>query len=438
MKSQIKIYTKINCFKNSIRDDEQMNSLIKSNIDRFNEKEYSFKDSISISSFKIKGKKKIVAGVKEGFDLENILLRSLKEILHRKSNVLFRNRQVIVSILLDKIKILKNLKDFTIVRFDFKNYFNSISSEYVYNKYVSGFNLNKEQNSVLKELILSVPYCTMGLPTSNILAEIISADFDKSFLNFFSPQDVVFYARYVDDGIIILNTKINEDIIKDYINSSINNAYYQNGFDGKNKNKTKVDFSTNKYSYLTKDSPNKKINYLGYLIKLNNELDIELGITDEKMLKYQKKLKSIIKNNYHDIERLRIILKLWTRRVVYTLRNKRDVKAWISKGIIHNYNELRNYNLINSTKVFLKKCVINAFDELGIDMPYYLMKEVDSSYNVYENLIKNRAFILDKNIGIQRDDLIRLIKKVSPLYICNNKSYHELIKELLVNCVVGY
>ena len=43
--------------------------------------------------------------------------------------------------LFDVISALHNMNDFSILRFDFEDFFNTVSSEYVFNKYISKISL---------------------------------------------------------------------------------------------------------------------------------------------------------------------------------------------------------------------------------------------------------------------------------------------------------
>ncbi len=439
MEHAIKYYTKINCFKNKIKDNELIKSIVDKNLDDIRNNHISFSQLVSITKYKKNKKLRVIAKISDKNKVEFVLLQYLKSLLLKKCNINFSTRQCTMTLLLDKLKIIKDIKEYTVVRFDFKNYFNSVSAEYVYTKYLLGLNITKMDYLLLHKLVSEIPYAFAGLPTSNILAEIIAQDFDLVLQSKFKKDALVFYSRYVDDGFIIFNKEIEKDQIINILNETINEVFYDQNVNVKKKNKVQIDFSSKKFSYLNQNNTKKILEYLGYKITLinnNSSKSMTLGITDDKIEKYNRKLINIVKENSNNIEKLRIILKLWSKRVTYTVRDKNDVKRWISKGITHNYAELRNFKLDNKTRVFLNDSVFNAFNVNNVQIPYYLKN--NQSYNLLNNLLNNKAFILDKNIGVDENTLKKLVCVVNPTYNTNKKSYHDLIKELLVNCKIGY
>ena len=70
----------------------------------------------------------------DDFSTENILCQCIKQILDREFKIKYPNRNKISKSLFNVIGTIKHMSDFTIVKFDFKDYFNSISSVYVYDK----------------------------------------------------------------------------------------------------------------------------------------------------------------------------------------------------------------------------------------------------------------------------------------------------------------
>lgn len=436
------------CYKNKINNQEEIDSLRKEMIEKYEIGNYSFKDKIKYNLFTQKKKKRTIAqiiNVNNGNSvdsrLEYYLSKSLNKLVTTKTKLLFANRNKILLGLFNTLKSINNFVDYTIIRFDFSKYFDSISSLYVYNKYLDILDFTKEQKCCLKQYVSSIKYCTAGLPLSNTFAEIIGQAFDFEIKKTFSG--ILYYARYVDDGILIVNQKLSCDNAKNLLNKIIETVFYDKSIPGYEHNKTKIDYNK-KFNCITYDDRNRSFDYLGYLINLtyiNNKLDVELGITSQKRNKYCNKTKNLIKEYSNNPEKLRIILKLFSRRIVYTILKNNDVKRWISKGLIYNYKDLFFFgdDIDHNTKIFLRSLYNKCFAELQIDIPYYL-KDPKSScgYNLFYCLQHNKTFILDKNIGIKEDDLNSLLEIVSPEYDLKNKKYHEKVKQLLIECKIGY
>lgn len=440
MKNELRQAIRKDCYKRKINDSEQIKCLQEQMISLMDNEKYNFCDAIEYNIFTQQNKKRKIASMPSE-SLENYLTKALSKIVNRKLKIEFANRNKILLDLFDCLKGLSKFKDYTIVRFDFKHYFDSLSTEYIYKKYLIEVDFTKEERIVLEKYISSIKHCRAGLPLSNTLAEIIGRDFDRVLQN--SLKGIMFYARYVDDGILILNTVYSLDRIKDILNEVISIVFYDTSITVNTKNKALIDFNK-KFACLTYVNGKQNFDYLGYKVileyKRNDKLSICLGISDNKINKYRNKTKSIILKNYKDYEKLRIILKLLSRRVVYTVSKNNDVKRWVTKGITYNYKDLFFFGEIDyQTEQFLKSLYTKSFTDLNIKVPDYL-RNIESSrgYNLYYCLMTNKAFILDEIIGSKKDDLIRLVEKVNKNYSCRGKSYHELIKELLIDCAIGY
>ena len=65
---------------------------------------------------------------------ENIMCSHFSFVLSKKFSIKYNDRTKIIKELINCLQLIKNMNDFTIIRFDFKNYFNSMSSAYIYEK----------------------------------------------------------------------------------------------------------------------------------------------------------------------------------------------------------------------------------------------------------------------------------------------------------------
>ena len=95
------------------------------------------------------------------------------------------------------------LGDFTIFRFDFKHFFESVEARKIFDGYVADTNLRRYEKDLLKQLTGLYKYCFAGLPTSNAFIEIVANRFDQVLKSKFGVKGLCFYSRYVDDGILV-------------------------------------------------------------------------------------------------------------------------------------------------------------------------------------------------------------------------------------------
>ena len=86
----------------------------------------------------------------------------------------YPNRNRISRDLFSTLSATIQMSDFTIVRVDFKQYFNSISSIYVFEKYLKNDLSNRYEMDLVKAFVSSTKYAYAGLCTSNAIAEIIA------------------------------------------------------------------------------------------------------------------------------------------------------------------------------------------------------------------------------------------------------------------------
>ena len=161
------------------------------------------------------GKKRLVKQYEDVYSTENILCQCIKQILDRVFKIKYPNRNKTVKELFSVLAAITQMSDFTILKFDFKDYFNSISSVYVFEKYLKCNLLDKHEIDLIKNFVYSTQYAYAGLCTSNAIAEIIANHFDESVRQAFISKGIIYYERYIDDSFLILNEHIEEDEIKE-------------------------------------------------------------------------------------------------------------------------------------------------------------------------------------------------------------------------------
>ena len=179
-------------------------------------------DFLTFDSLVLKqGAKKRHVKLYKPWSTEIILCQIIKQILDRQFKIKYPNRNKAVHTLFDFLKAVKQMSEFTIIKFDFKDYFNSVSSVYVFEKYIKGQLTNRTETELIATFTNQTKYSYAGLSTSNLFAEIIAIKFDELIQQAFSQHGLLFLERYVDDTIIILNQHLDEDVCKNILNDAL-------------------------------------------------------------------------------------------------------------------------------------------------------------------------------------------------------------------------
>lgn len=174
------------------------------------------------------GKKRLVKQYDDLYSAENVLCHCIKQILDRVFKIKYPNRNRISRDLFSTLSATIQMSDFTIVRFDFKQYFNSISSIYVFEKYLKNDLLNRYEMNLVKAFVYSTKYAYAGLCTSNAIAEIIAKFFDEAVRQAFISNGLIFYERYIDDCVLILNEHMEEAEVKNILLAILLDVFHDN------------------------------------------------------------------------------------------------------------------------------------------------------------------------------------------------------------------
>lgn len=386
------------------------------------------------------------------FSSEETLCIYLKRLLDRKFHIKYPNRNEYVHSLFDIVNALHNMNDYVIFRFDFNDFFNSISSEYVFKKYISKSSLERYQLELMETYVKSTKFAYAGLNTSNIICEIISKHFDEILSLKFKDSGLIFYRRYIDDGILIFNKRISESFCLSIINETIKEVFLDNEILSSKKCKTKLNNGKSKYISifnLSTSNTSDKFNYLGYEFVLTPyskpsgqiSTKFKYGITQKKIDKYTKRISDIVQDylSHQNIELLRHQIKAFSFRTVYQIE-KYKTFIWKTKGFISNYQELRfRLDLLTTeTEKFLRDGIKDAFVNNGVPIPYFLKTNEDESiYNLYNNLKKYRTLLFVEPIGIKNETLIKMCKQIE-IPVDGSKDYDGLVREYLIKTKVGH
>lgn len=406
------------------------------------------------------GKKRLVKQYRNLYSSENVLCQCIKQILDRVFKVKYPNRNKISHTLFCTLPAIVQMSDFTIIKFDFKDYFNSISSIYVFEKYLRPKLSDRHEIDLIKNFVHSTKYAYAGFCTSNALAEIIAKHFDEAVHQAFFENGIIYYERYIDDCILILNEHMEESETDKILNLLLLNVFHDRNFSCL---RCKTKFNSKKYRYISRRKAQISIccmDFLGYEFYLapkqhNNktEVTIQYGISDEKRKKYNSRLDSLIScytdplsPDYNKLELLRHRIAAFTSREVYLTRYFHS-NIWHVKGFISNYGELRyllDTNFIEPcTENYLKNAVDEAFSRAQIAKPYFLMgnDKLNCGYNLYSNMKSNKTLLLVEHIGYDYNSLVALCRQIGIQSIDTNgrrRGYGTLVREYLIKVRVGY
>lgn len=210
------------------------------------------------------GKKRMVKKYPDKLSNENILCYYIKYILDKIFRTKYPNRNKTMKSLFDIFSAIIQMTDFTIIRFDFKNYFNTISSEYVFDKYIKYKISNRSDMYLIDKFVRETGYTYAGLCTSNAIVEIISKTFDDALFTCAKSHKMIFYQRYIDDGIIIFNEHLEEDEAKSILNNALQLIFFDKTIHAK---ECRTKFNFNKFQYVSRRNISQNtvpINFLGY------------------------------------------------------------------------------------------------------------------------------------------------------------------------------
>ena len=126
------------------KDESEMDIIADRVLNEFQSDTFNFNTAETII-LNQRNNKRLVKRFASEFSTENILCQCIKQILDREFKVKYPNRNKISKSLFNTIGSIKHMSDFTIIKFDFKDYFNSVSSVYVYEQIIKPLLSDKDR-----------------------------------------------------------------------------------------------------------------------------------------------------------------------------------------------------------------------------------------------------------------------------------------------------
>jgi hypothetical protein len=277
--------------------------------------------------------------------------------------------------------IIRNLKvllsegvPYSVFRLDVKSFYESFNNDYIFNEIISLRSINPQTKSVLNALMSQyVKAGGSGLPRglefSAVMSEILMQPFDNKIKNHI---EVFFYARYVDDILIITKPQTNS---KTFVNFVIENLKLM-GLSLNNKKRQITKCPENVAPLKPPITLPKDVivgfEYLGYSfkvyepnqVKTQNSLakkqfrEVKTDIASSKAKRYKTRIiKSFLdftKNK--DFKLLGMRIQFLTSN--FSVPDKDSDKKKLA-GIYHNYPQLTTYEGLSDMDSFLKNAIFS-------------------------------------------------------------------------------
>ncbi len=249
-------------------------------------------DEITTGKYKFKIKEVSTKSTKKVFNVEKdacgfFAIKQLQFNLSKLYKVQQSNRYNIVKQLSN---VLNDQFPKVIFRTDINNFYESIPIDKVLKKICSEHLLTSSSKSFIKQIIADykkISTTSYGVPRgigiSAYLSELYMRRFDYEIRH---HSEIIFYARYVDDIIIIISPKPNSDpeIIIDALKSDIASL--------------ELTINSLKTSTLSLLQPkNCSFEYLGYTFSFGTS-GFSLSLSSNRLLKYKKRI-DLTFQNYH-------------------------------------------------------------------------------------------------------------------------------------------
>lgn len=380
---------------------------------------------------------------REGFDItqfneENIILLTYyQHILKSAFKVKMPNRNYIIDELLNVAPYVDKYNEKTIYKFDLKSFYRSVDINLIIKK------ISQNQSLYLSEInFISSTFSTLdslypGIGIVNYMIEILGQDFDVIVKNIFKDS-LVFYSRYIDDCILILDKHIEKSELEDRLSIEIKKNFGD-----------EAQFNEIKTSYINLLNT-ARFDYLGYLFQYNirgtqngdTKYSFLFGVAPNKIIKEKKRVEKIVSAYQRDLneELLLTRLDLYYKRLVYLNRKEGFKKDWEVRGISQTYNEAKKIlhwdkvkkeycssSLTPETYSFFKgEFIEDIFGNLELEYPQIVKNQVMNG-KFLANLSLNKAVILHQKVGYNYQTLYDLVSSLG-LNVDTSMSYRQLAR----------
>jgi len=271
---------------------------------------------------------------------------------------------------------------YRIYRWDITKYFESFDRDEVKN-FINQINNLSPKNKILlfslleKHRDLGGSGSPRGLSLSSALTELMMHEFDSKA---FAHPDVFFYARYVDDIIVITSANENNQNFRQLAEKNLPKGLIFNELKSQESKKIGKSAAPKKQN----DKFIYSFEYLGYKISIKNKTDknknriIDIDMADKKVKKYKKRLSRAFYEftKTGDTELLIDRLRFLTKN--FKVYNQHIEKTKLS-GIYYNYPAIQgNMSNLKDLDGFVKALVIGRKGRLANLLSFKLNSRLKS------------------------------------------------------------
>lgn len=383
-------------------------------------------DTNVISPLQIKRIPRDVIDIRKLEKQEVITLKYYQYLLNSTMTVKFPQRSLIINELLNIIPYINKYNSFTIYKFDFEKFFYNVEQKKAIET------LKKNNYLIENELDFLFTYLTKdeslypGIGLNNTLIEILGREFDTKIRKDLRKLGLIYYSRYVDDCLIILDERISIKELNQILFDNIEEVF------GK---KLRLNVSKTKVFYKADLETSLKLEYLGYCFNINNG-NFKIGIAHSKITRIISKLERVIKDYQTDGNEEIMCLKL---EILFTRIVHFQKGDWKVYGISNTYKEIKRFMYGDSSKYDIDEDTLSLFDESirrifdinRIPMPIRLDNQIKNK-KFLMNYKSNKTLLLNKQIGLSYKNL----KKKVEILEGNKKNlshigYEELVVKLM-------
>lgn len=232
---------------------------------------------------------KTVYTIKKGRDNPGVFF-VLKQLQENIKNAFKINQPDRYEITNQVINMLDNDFPKFVIRTDITSFFESIPHDKLKEKINKNHILNAESKRIIDDILTQYKNLTgfqkgvpRGVGISSYLSELYMRDIDNKIK---ALPNLTYYARYVDDMILIFTPNRKNEDTKNYLND-IKNIVKKEGLT-LNEDKTKESDLRQKADI--------KLDFLGYEIHKKGSSKIKVSITNSKLEKYKKKINLAIED----------------------------------------------------------------------------------------------------------------------------------------------
>lgn len=253
------------------------------------------------------------------------------------------------------LRILETSSSYSIIRLDVKSFYESIRFSDLIIKLKDDKMLSNKSLLLLENLQQTLPdRLPRGLALSPILSEIFMRDLDRRVREI---PGVYYYARYVDDIIIISSKEFEliytqvENIFKEN-NLKLNHKLFTGNITSikENRNSKSISFDYLGYKYIVKPS------------NFNGKRNVDVVLSDDKVRKIKTRIVHALLDRAYSTEfRLLRIIRLENRIKVlsgnYPIRGANKDSNILKGGIFYSNRLVNKAGVFEEFNVFLKKAL---------------------------------------------------------------------------------